>query len=206
MSIAIKQSSSVTFLCIDPKELYVKYCRGDYINCQMPTFDGIVINNVDINKQFGQSPNDNIYCMKNRSGTGTVIATDSCSSDHHLRLCNHCRQPITGEVYKIINDIHYDSVNLSDKKIFIGSRQFHSPGCAYKFALDTKDSKIISYTQAYYNRNSSKPLCAAKPWELLDINGGPLNANEWEDTYFEYTTQPSIIVNVKHMYERYNTA
>lgn len=207
MNLVIKQSSNVSFLTINTRDVYARYYQGGFASYNMPLFKNIIITNIDVDKQFSQSPEDDVFCIRNRSGTGTVMATDNCDKNIKKRLCNHCRQeiPEDGEVFKIIYDIQPDPTGDGTRKP-LGGRQFHSRNCAYKFALDTKDQRIIFYTYAYYNTNPEKPLKEAKPWELLDINGGPLSVNEWEDPKFEYAAHPSVIVNVKHIYERTNSS
>lgn len=205
MSLNIVHSTTFSLLSVNVERIKQKYEVGEYSRVQMPILQNSITIRPEKNfdQVIGTSQEDDIFSVKNKSGTGTVIATDCCSTYKDLgaiqRRCNYCRRDFfLAKPFQVIIDIKTDEKGIP---IILGIDQCCSPRCAYGLAIEGKDTRTQYYTKSFYERDGDEIL-PPKPWRLLDINGGPLKSEEWDDKIYKYTLQPSLVYPMKRTYEK----
>jgi hypothetical protein len=203
MNIHITHGTSFSLLSVEIPSVVARYNRGEFSNVLIPKiskaikkFDG------GINQVLGESPENDMFSSKNRSGTGIVIATDNCTTFRHIthtvRLCNYCNRVITVEepfqmIVDIQNSISPDANEKDSGPQVYGIDQFCSRECAYGGAILSKNAMNIYYTKNYYNVDGK--LLKPKDPKLLNINGGSLTEEQWLDPSYDYNLQASVVVS-----------
>lgn len=206
MSLGITQGTTFSFLSIDVNKITANYNQNVYgLASNLPSFkDLLSIKSVgrQIDKTMDSSPLSDIFSVKNRSGTGSIIATDSCSAYNEegeiVRRCNYCRRDFKlPKPFQVIKD--FKTTDSHDVDV-LGIDQCCSPNCAYGLALEGADRDSIYFTRAHYGIDGSNPL--PKSWRLLKINGGSMIDGEWDDITFKYVMQSSYVFPIKRTYEK----
>lgn len=226
MALGISQGTIFTLFSVNLEQCRQKYNAGYYSTAEMPKIKKISSDktNRNIDKVLSESPDADIFAVKNRSGTGSLIACDGCTAYNNFSngekitiRCNYCRRDFLIErPFHVIIDIHNDDfsqkseikslpgsnlhkMNLGDRVVF-GADQCCSRSCAYGLALENGNKDTIYYTRTFYS--DGEDLLPPKSWRLLKVNGGSLTDEEWDDPTYKYTLQPSFIYPVKRTYEK----
>lgn len=173
---------------IDHKTIYNNYVSGKYRNItEIPQG----INHVSVSTN---TTNDiNVIAFRNRSNTLINIITNN---HHRVNKCLWCRDELKSDVF----GIPVKMILNNDKVIFYMDRMnYCSPECVYaeiKYEAKRID-RNIHYTDSevlfhifckYIGIDDIEP---APEWWLLDINGGPLNKDQFMKC--KYIPNPNVL-------------
>ena len=153
--------------------------------------------------------NNKIYRIKEEGISKTVYTTyydvydyfvKNGSYPEHLQCCR-CRTKI-----KELFVIPVDSMIVKNKEVFMGYAYFHSLQCAYDeyaqlYSKDVlfKNSEMLFNKLSFLSgikiikRNNKTP-------DLLDINGGPLRLDQFDDPNFKLKSSSFVFFPVKRYF------
>lgn len=213
----IHVSESFTVRKIDPKEIALKYFKGEYNKRSLPDFKVHISNaSVKPGKEIGKTASSEIYRFTDRCNNNQSIFTTNHNLykyvtdlqngkivDSPILRCKYCKRcnlkrPIGLPISMILS---------GDETIFTVVDSFCDFGCAFSY-LKRKNSENRIYRGPLYMNTEQLLYCLyykiypektgqsikEKPdWDLLRENGGPLTDEEFDFDTTEYISIPSVI-------------
>ena len=201
----------------------LKKIENDYKN---GTFVNYVIPKLNYVKKFrslvttiANSPDADVYMLKSKLHNGSIIATTNCASFNknvndgaQKYRCRSCHRDfdIIGDGFSTAND-YDDNYNIVTSRNY---GNFCSDQCKCYFLIDktSKLKKSIDNDWSYYltilksehfAKFGTSLLPSNDPY-LLQINGGSLTDEEWEDKRYTYiATDNKICIPLKETHQRF---
>lgn len=214
----IKYKTSLVLSDVNYKNIAQDYVNDDIGKLRIPFLKTKIRNVTDIfDNNKGSSVTENIFIIKCKNKTGTVIASDNCIEYDAKKAninCHYCRKKIKDNYFgmplEIINEINdFDEENI---KIHCYG-YYHDLSCCLadvknKIVQNVHDDSF-DYQSIYVNIYTlhslffKDELYPANDWRLLDINGGSLTYNEWKENVYLYNKLPGILIlRNKKIYEK----
>ena len=214
----IHVSESFTIRKIFPKDMAIRYFKGEYDNRNLPDFKIQTSNAlVKIGKNIGKDSSSEVYQFVDRANNNQSILTTNHSlykyvqdtqSGKQLELpilrCKYCKRcnlkkPIGLPISMTITENNEAIFNVIDS--------FCDFGCAFSY-LKRRNSESRMFQGPLYMNSEQLLYCLYyrvypervgqyirdKPdWDLLRENGGPLSSEEFDSNASEYIPIPSVI-------------
>lgn len=220
----IRIAESFTIRKIDPKQIGLKYFKGEYDERKLPKYKVKTSTSLkNSRKEIGIDYSSEIYRFLDRSSNNQIILTTNHSlykysqeeGERPILHCKYCKRLVS----KTPIGLPIKMEREDDKVVFSVLDSFCDFGCCFSFlkrrVSENRAYKGSLYMNAeqilycmYYRMHPDKmgtSILEKPDWDLLKENGGPLTDEEFDSDNVSYVSLPSIVVlPSKKQYVKHN--
>lgn len=206
---------------IDPDVMFKKYRAGEFVSLKIPNNKiNVSLAFTNTSNRIGKDHNSRMFRFNDKTNVGQIVATTNHGAYQYGKDLNENKTPTnrilrcrwtgreikdrvpigipismeknlqTGEIV-----FHVDDTYSNFGCALAGLKRFHFCHRIYRDPLYMNAEQLLHcmYYAMYPDKKGTR-IVEAKDPRLLEINGGPLTDEEYDDENYEYVQMPNVAV------------